>query len=451
MASVCVSRCSTRQANSRTALRLPLSPTHARLRSGVRARALPKAAPTLSLLGVAVLWSTYGPTMRVIFADPGSPTPIMLSAIKAVIGTSALLGLAAAFPRRGGSADSQASDDNRRLSEDQPDANAAVGNDPASDTVLMKRPMPNLQLASLELGSYAAVGTLIHAWGLSQVPATTAGFLLQVTTVLTPLIAVFAGDRVSPRVWAAIAIAGTGTVLIGVDGIADSATAADTISSGGPLLGKLAILGAACCYSLGTFRLGQNSPCFNSINLAAGKNTVRAAATIAVAVPELAAAISTPHPAPGFVPTASAAPPLFDLSQSAAVLSTLWPSAGSATAVALVAWAGLGPGALGSILQTYGQRSVSPPVAQVIFTAIPVLSAGIAITLLHEQPFHALGWTGAALIVAAGLAIAQSSQADAAAAAASAAAAAADGAAPGAAVEEKKRAVVATRFPRRGD
>lgn len=62
---------------------------------------------------------------------------------------------------------------------------------------------------------------------------------------------------------------------------------------------------------------------------------------------------------------------------------------------------------------------------QVIFTAIPVLSAGIAITFLHEQPFHAMGWVGAALIVAAGLTIARSTQAEAAEAAAAAAAAAA--------------------------
>lgn len=112
---------------------------------------------------------------------------------------------------------------------------------------------------------------------------------------------------------------------------------------------------------------------FNSINLSAGKNTVRAVASVAVAVPELLQAISSlsqPSQTTGdFVPvatsTATIATPILDLSQSGTVLSVLWPSAGSATALALVTWAGLGPGALGSILQTYGQRSVSPPVAQV--------------------------------------------------------------------------------------
>lgn len=106
---------------------------------------------------------------------------------------------------------------------------------------------------------------------------------------------------------------------------------------------------------------------FNSLNLAAGKNTVRAVATVAVAVPELLSAVSAARATstPDFVPVASSAAPLADLSQSATVLSMLWPGVGSASAVALVVWAGLGPGALGSVLQTYGQRSVSPPVAQV--------------------------------------------------------------------------------------
>lgn len=188
----------------------------------------------------------------------------MLSAIKAVIGTTALVGLAAASSRTDSSAGSQASDDDRRLSEEQDVARQTPSSEPTGETAILKRPMPTLSLASLELGSYAACGTLIHAWGLSQVPATTAGFLLQITTVLTPVIAVVAGDRVSKKVWTAIAIAGTGTVMIGIDGLADAGGAADALGSGGSQLGKLAILGAACCYSLGTFRLGQNSPCTHS-------------------------------------------------------------------------------------------------------------------------------------------------------------------------------------------
>lgn len=179
----------------------------------------------------------------------------MLSAIKAVMGSAALLGLAAVLPRP--DSVSGPSDDDRKLSEET-EASKLLQTEESRELPLLKRRMPTVQLASLELGSYAACGSLIHAWGLSQIPATTAGFLLQVTTVMTPLIAVVAGDRVPPQVWRAIAMAAVGTVLIGIDGMSD-AGAADALVSGS-VLGKLAIIGAACCYSLGTFRLGQNSP-----------------------------------------------------------------------------------------------------------------------------------------------------------------------------------------------
>lgn len=76
---------------------------------------------------------------------------------------------------------------------------------------------------------------------------------------------------------------------------------------------------------------------------------------------------------------------------------------------------------------------------QVIFTAIPVLSAAIAITFLHEQPFDALGWVGAAMIVTAGLAIAVSSQQEQSALAAAAAAANSTGPAGDAAAPAEAR------------
>jgi drug/metabolite transporter (DMT)-like permease len=45
---------------------------------------------------------------------------------------------------------------------------------------------------------------------------------------------------------------------------------------------------------------------------------------------------------------------------------------------------------------------------QVIFTSIPLWSAGLAYIFLGEQAFGPLGWFGAACIIAAGLIIASS-------------------------------------------
>lgn len=47
-------------------------------------------------------------------------------------------------------------------------------------------------------------------------------------------------------------------------------------------------------------------------------------------------------------------------------LASLWPSISAVGVVAFV-YSALGPGALSAVLQTYGQRTVSAPVAQVLY------------------------------------------------------------------------------------
>lgn len=86
---------------------------------------------------------------------------------------------------------------------------------------------------------------------------------------------------------------------------------------------------------------------FGTADLAAGKNLVRCFALIAAAVPALLQALQS---SPGNV----------DLG-----LASLWPSI-SAVGVIAMTYSALGPGALSAVLQTYGQRSVSAPVAQVL-------------------------------------------------------------------------------------
>ena len=74
-------------------------------------------------------------------------------------------------------------------------------------------------MASFELGLLGAAGSLVHTVGLSEVPATTAGFLVQTTTVITPCLAFLAGEHVSKRTWAACAVAVVGTILVTADGL----------------------------------------------------------------------------------------------------------------------------------------------------------------------------------------------------------------------------------------
>lgn len=92
-----------------------------------------------------------------------------------------------------------------------------------------------------------------------QVPATTAGFLVQSTTVITPALAFVSGETISNRTWSACAVAAFGTVLVTADGLSESSSLAGALA-GGSMTGKLTVLSAALFYSLGTFRLSQLSP-----------------------------------------------------------------------------------------------------------------------------------------------------------------------------------------------
>lgn len=72
-----------------------------------------------------------------------------------------------------------------------------------------------------------------QAVGLQLTPATRAGFLIQLTAVLTPLLASLAGDKLAPRVWAAALMALAGTCLIALDGVQPASSAAsDAVAAG---------------------------------------------------------------------------------------------------------------------------------------------------------------------------------------------------------------------------
>lgn len=57
-----------------------------------------------------------------------------------------------------------------------------------------------------------------QAVGLTLTSATRAGFLVQLSAVITPMLASWAGHAVSPRIWGAATLALAGTCLIALDG-----------------------------------------------------------------------------------------------------------------------------------------------------------------------------------------------------------------------------------------
>ncbi len=92
--------------------------------------------------------------------------------------------------------------------------------------------------------------------GLQLTSATRAGFLVQLTAVLVPVLSALAGVKVSSRIWGAAVLALSGTCLIALDGAAPASDALSAATDSPIAVGDLYLLGACLFYSLATVRLG---------------------------------------------------------------------------------------------------------------------------------------------------------------------------------------------------
>eukprot|EP00892_Ulva_mutabilis_P008988 jgi/Ulvmu1/6461/UM003_0092.1 len=347
------------------------------------------SAPMACLIVVAALWASYGVAMRLIYAEPGAASASVLTALKATItAISLLLGVKWSKLKN---VDEYVGAD---LCPDESLQLTPVLNSPVHVETVQPRallsfllhPTRSIVSASIEIGLYAGIGALFHAWGLSQTPAITSAFLIQTTTIITPCICFFAGEHITTRVWIATAGAALGTVLIFCDSIEQAEAHTVAPVNQASILGMLAVLTAAAFYSMGTMRISQVASGFHATNLAAGQSVVRAAIAIAAASPEIACAIHRS-------------------TSATAWLADLWPNWQSPRAIALVTWTALGPGSLAFVLQMYAQRAVSATSAQVVYASTPIWAAAYALMILSEKAFDAWGWAGAACIVAASLGV----------------------------------------------
>ncbi|KAL4445384.1 hypothetical protein ABPG77_011209 [Micractinium sp. CCAP 211/92] len=231
-------------------------------------------------------------------------------------------------------------------------------------------------IAATELGTWLFLATSIQTLGLQLTTATRAGFLIQATALLTPLLASFAGDKPSRNVWVGCIVALAGCLAIAADASATDPDVATSLSLGG----DVAILIAAFFYSLAIVRLGAYARIIPAVELSAAKSTVLAGAAVGTFL--VAAATMTAAGEP---------------------LSDLWPGwQSSPVAWAVLCYAALGPGALAAFLHAKGQSVVPPADAQVIFSTMPLWSIAFAFPLLGGEPLSEKTLLGGAAVVAAG-------------------------------------------------
>jgi len=360
---------------------------------------LPVARATLLL--VPLLWATYNPAMRFIYASDASPSPAELTAVRMLI---ALVPFSLVLL-------SVAKDEASRSRKDRRGS---------SSDGAKKRDVLLLARAGAELGFLNAAGTAFQAFGLERTSATRAGFLLSTINVLVPLGAALTGQKVKPAVFLGVGLACVGVFVSETSGLeplfdrlsvfarGESLAGADVVAAASASdvrvesavdafdfgAGDACCLAAAALYSAFTVRLGTYAARLNAAELSAAKALAMTALCVAWWGMERACLGAD---------AAGSAP---------ASVSILWSSAsaagglGGASAVAVwgaVAYSALAPGALANVLQTRGQSAVPAAEAQLIFATTPVFNAAVAAAALGETATTNT-LVGGAVILAASLA-----------------------------------------------
>lgn len=384
-----------------------------------------------ALILVAVLWGSYPPALRYVFTLPDPPSPALLQAVQASVSFLLLQFwylLSSRKVRPPPLPSSSLSPTSASSSFSLPSASSSLSSPQSSFTpkapgtslplppcvpssllppALAHVPLlPRLlaQYPGLELGCWNFLGSAGAVVGLSTLPATKAAFLAQLTSLWVPVLAYLGGDRVAAAAWAGCALSALGGALVGLDqlppGAVVDAAAVATDASGGvasiaagsggiaagsepeaaaQLAGVAFTLLACLFYALTTVRVGRYSSAFGTV--------------------EVARWASVAYACLSFVWL------LLDSSGEQGAVQRVIELLSRPGCAAALLWAGTMPGALATVMQTFGQSRVSAPVAQVIFSSTPLWSSLMA-ALLPGGEGELLGRTGvmgAAVIASAAL------------------------------------------------
>jgi drug/metabolite transporter (DMT)-like permease len=206
------------------------------------------------------------------------------------------------------------------------------------------------------MGIFLTLGYVLQTLGLEHTTASNAGFITGLFVVLTPMLgALFLRERIGPLAWAAAAVSVVGLYLLA--------------GGGSPNRGDVLVLGAAFSFAA---------------HILATARAVRDYDTGALLAVQLGVC------------------GLVSLAGAAITGDVEAPSDGSVwLALAVTA---LVASALGFFIQTYAQRHTTPARTALILTSEPAF-AGLGGYLFAGERLSATGWVGAALIMAAIIAV----------------------------------------------
>ena len=168
------------------------------------------AARVAVLCSVPVVWGTYAPAVKAVYGLPAPPPGAVFSLLYYVVALACLSSLSRV--RAGGPDDATST---RRGGAEE----AVLGESEEGTSADVAR-------AGLELGGYLYVGNLFQVVGLETVSADAAAFLVQLTTVLVPVLESVASRRAVARETAlACAVAFAGVAVLCAEGLSVDARA----------------------------------------------------------------------------------------------------------------------------------------------------------------------------------------------------------------------------------
>eukprot|EP00903_Cladosiphon_okamuranus_P011719 g11021.t1 len=338
----------------------------------------------LLLATVPLVWGTYGPSVKLMYQMGESPPGLLFNFACYAVSVMTFAAVASFS----------------RVNEQRPAVSSGgevegESRMPPNEKALLDRYAAR---AGAELGLWLFLGGTVQVWGLQLTSASRAGFLVQLTTVIVPVLEAFLGRRkLKPQVWLACALATIGVALVSLGGIiprgadivqyiAGSLSGAWLAPSGawggimnGNLRGDLLVACSALFYSLHVVRLGVHVSKVDTLSLARAK----AFSELSFAGLSLVVAGFLGGQGANFARFISA------LASKPDLLLVF---------IAVAVWNGALTSAYAMWAQTRGQASVAPSEANLVYSLQPLWSVLFAVVLLKES-FRPVEAAGAALLL----------------------------------------------------
>ena len=356
----------------------------------------------LVLALVPVIWGSYGPVVKGLYAAPDvvAPPPLVFNLLSYVVSFAALTAarqLLGPQPSTTTTGSSSGSGSSITSTASTTSTTSTASTTSTTSTTGTSGGGGGSSIAEwrggVELGLWLFMGSTVQITGIQQTTAINAAILVQTTTILVPLLDTLLVTRgpISPKLWISSAAALVGVITVSAGSSISTSTsgtataAADSAGAcGDPWCaaeglgawlaephvsnGDLLILLSAVFYSMHVIRLGRFAAQSEPVRLAQIKSLTELGASAAAIAALVVASPSGADAVGRYLSTTLAAPA----------------ASGQLYVALAVVWNGFFSTALTTWAQSVGQRTVPPTAANLLYSSQPIWAAFFASTFLGE-------------------------------------------------------------------